>query len=125
MAIKKKEIVLLTVILILGLLIFFIIFSSLTGIGEDCSNCIGCTDCYIGINSTEESKLFDQLDEIVKTYVAEKENITDQSLIWTSITFKSKDEAFVSATVNNKMWNGTWNYSGNQWNPGEDFKCYS
>ncbi len=125
MAIKKKEIVLIAVILIIGLMVFSTLFSSLTGIGVDCSNCIGCTDCYIGINSTEENKLFNQLDEIVKTYVAEKENITDQSLIWTSIIFKSKDEAFVSTSVNDKMWNGTWKYSNNQWNPGEDFKCYS
>jgi hypothetical protein len=125
MVIKKKEIVLIAVILIIGLMVFFTIFSSLTGIGTDCSNCVNCTDCYIGINSTEESELFNQLDGIVKTYVAEKENITDQSLIWTSIIFKSKDEAFVSASVNDKMWNGTWKYSDNQWNPGEDFKCYS
>jgi hypothetical protein len=125
MTIKKKEIVLIAVILIIGLMVFSTIFSSLTGIGADCSNCVNCTDCYIGINSTEEGKLFNQLDGIVKTYVAEKENITDQSLIWTSIIFKSKDEAFVSASMNDKMWNGTWKYSDNQWNPGEDFKCYS
>jgi len=122
MAIKKKEIILISGILIIGLVIFSTIFSSLAGIGDDCSYCINCTDCYIGINSTDESKLFDELDAIVKTYVAEKENITDQSLVWTSIKFKSKDEAFVSATVNDKIWNGTWKYSDSQWNPGEDFK---
>jgi hypothetical protein len=83
---------------------------------------VNCTDCYIGIKSTEESKLFDQLDGIVKNYVAEKENITDQSMILTPIKFKSKEEAFVSATANNKSWNGTWKYFDNQWNPGEDFK---
>ena len=89
---------------------------------EDCSDCTNCTDCYIGINSTEESKLFDELDGIVKTYVAGKENITDKSIIWTSIKFKSKDEAFVSATVKNKTLDGTWKHSDNQWNPEEDFK---
>jgi hypothetical protein len=111
------------IMLILGVMIFSTILISFSGcIGEDCSDCTNCTDCYIGINSTEESKLFDELDGIVKTYVAGKENITDKSLIWTSIKFKSKDEAFVSATVNNKTWDGTWKHSDNQWNPGDDFK---
>lgn len=109
--------------LIITLIFISTVIISFSGcIGEDCSDCTNCTDCYIGINSTEESKLFDELDGIVKTYVARKENITDKSLIWTSIKFKSKDEAFVSATVNNKTWSGTWNYSDSQWNPGEDFK---
>jgi len=111
-------------ICILIILIFILtIIVSISGcIGEDCSDCTNCTDCYIGINSTEESKLFHELDGIVKTYVAGKENITDNSQIGTSIKFKSKDEAFVSATVNNKTWDGTWKHSDNQWNPGEDFK---
>ncbi|WP_281774166.1 hypothetical protein [Methanobacterium formicicum] len=120
---RKIKIILIVGFILIGLMLFSTIFISLSGdLGEDCSSCVNCTDCYIGINSTEEAKLFDQLDGIVKNYVAEKENITDQSMILTSIKFKSKEEAFVSATVNNKSWDGTWKYFDNQWNPGEDFK---
>jgi len=123
MHLRKIKIILIVGVILIGLMLFSTIFISLSGgLGEDCSSCVNCTDCYIGINSTEEAKLFDQLDGIVKNYVAEKENITDQSMILTSIKFKSKEEAFVSATVNNKSWGGTWKYFDNQWNPGEDFK---
>jgi uncharacterized lipoprotein YehR (DUF1307 family) len=111
----KHEISLL--LTILSIAVFIISFSGCVEEGPD-------TESEIGINSSEESKLYDELNGIVKAHVAEKDNITDQSLIWTSVSFKSKDEAFVSVTIKNKTWSGTWKYSNNQWNPGEDFKSY-
>ncbi|BDZ68133.1 hypothetical protein GCM10025860_15810 [Methanobacterium ferruginis] len=112
--------------LTLSLMILFTIITSFSGcISEDpeggCSDCSVCTGCDIGMNSTEEARLFDELTGIVKNYVAEKESITDQSTIQTYITFKSKNESFVTAEVNGKTWNGTWLYSDGEWSPGEDF----
>ncbi|MBP1946955.1 hypothetical protein [Methanobacterium petrolearium] len=124
MSINKKGIILLGGILLVGLILFSTIFISLAGTGNDCSSCVGCTDCYIGINSTEEAQLFNELDGIVKNYIAEKENITDQSNIQTYIIFKSRNESFVTVDVNEKTWNGTWLYSNGEWNPGEDFQSH-
>jgi hypothetical protein len=117
MAILKTEIS-----LIISLIFVSTVIISFSGcVSEDCSNCTVCTGCDIGINSTEEAKLFDELTVTVKNYIAEKENITDQSTIQTSITFKSKDEAFVTVDANGKTWNGTWLCSNGEWNPGSDF----
>ncbi len=86
----------------------------------------GCIDCngscdYLN-NATQVTQQYQELNNGAKAYVAEKENISANSIPNTIIKHKATNEATVTVLVDENTWNGTWIYSDGKWEPDSDFK---